>query len=172
MCAATFVLAFDNAVAEERKYATPVGAVIVDIDSGWRQVEAEIEGMSGIAFEVGSGGRTMNFMLMANDDASTDAIDPAAVRKLAEDWRKEEMANKVTVSEIRDLTGKHVSGYYFQGKGAPGAKPTAGEFTSMIAGVILTGTMPLIFTVAWNEGGEAPADRAFAAVKGLRFASR
>lgn len=160
------------AMAEDQKFATPVGTIVIDVDPQWRPAEVQVEGMSGLAFEVGSGGRTMNFALMANDEGSQDAIDPAVVRKLAEDWRKEEMANKVTVSEIKDLTGRHVSGHYFHAKAAPGARPTGGEFTSMIAGVILTGSMPLIFTVAWNEGGEAVADRAFASVKGLRFVSR
>lgn len=160
------------AAAEDRKFETPAGVVVVDIDSQWRSTQPTAEGMSGIAFETGPGGRSMHFMLVTGDEVENDTFTAAEVRKLTEQLRESEATGGKTVTEIRDLAGGRVSGYYFQVNGVPGAVLRAGEYKWMISGILVTRSTPLFFTVAWSEDGKAAADRAFAAVRGLRFADR
>jgi hypothetical protein len=156
--------------AEDQKFASPVGTIVIDVDLQWRPIDMAAEGMSGIAFELGAGGTTMNFML-GTVDGLDERFDAAEVRKLAEEMRKSEVTEGKTTSELRDYRGSRANGVYFQATGTPGVAPKAGEYRWMIAGVVVTDSAPLIFTIAWNEGGKPAADRAFASVKGLRFAN-
>jgi hypothetical protein len=160
-----------DAMAEDQKFATPVGTIVIDVDSQWRPAEMTAEGMSGIAFEVGSGGRTMN-LLLGTVDGLDERFDAAQVRKLVEELRKSEDTGGKSTTEVTDYTGRATNGSYFQVTGAPGIAPKEGEYRWMITGMVATDNAPLIFTIAWNEGGKAVADRAFASIKGLRFASR
>jgi hypothetical protein len=157
--------------AEDQKFETPVGTIVIDVDPQWRPAEMTAEGMSGIAFEVGSGGRTMN-LLLGTVDGVDEQFDAAGVRNLVEELRKSEETEGKSTTEVRGYTGSATNGFYFLVTGAPGIVPKAGEFRWMITGLVITRNAPLVFTVAWNEGGKAVADRAFASVKGLRFVSR
>jgi hypothetical protein len=157
--------------AEDQKFVTPVGTIVIDVDSQWRPAEMTAEGMSGLAFEVGSGGRTMN-LLLGTVDGLDERFDAAEVRKLVEELRKSEGTDGKSTTEVTDYRGSATNGSYFQVTGVPGIAPKEGEYRWMITGMVVTDNAPLIFTIAWNEGGKAVADRAFASVKGLRFVSR
>jgi hypothetical protein len=157
--------------AEDQKFATPVGTIVIDVDSQWRPAEMTAEGMSGIAFEVGSGGRTMN-LLLGTVDGVDERFDAAGVRNLVEELRQSEETDGKSTTEVTDYTGSATNGFYFVVTGVPGTTPRAGEYRWMITGMVVTDNAPLVFTIAWNEGGKAVADRAFASVKGLRIARR
>jgi hypothetical protein len=161
-----------DAMAVERKFETRIGIVTVDVDADWRIVNAEPEDASGISFELGRGGQTMQFFLGTTNEPGNQEISPAAARKLVEDVRTDEIAEGFKADEVSAFTGSQFSGYYFRETGVPRPTPRPGEYTWQIVGVLVTPSAPLLFTIAWNDGGKAAADRAFAAVKQLKLSKR
>lgn len=161
-------LAPGEATAAERKFETPIGMIVIDAEPAWKDLRPVPGGVNGIAFEVGSGERNMQLVLATLDDAGQN-VDAQTVRKLAEELRQLEVADGVDLSELRSFTGSPLIGFYYQGTGAASAKPKPGEYKNMIAGLIYTNSFPLMFTIAWNDGGKSAADRAFDAVKRLKI---
>lgn len=155
----------------ERKFDTPIGRIVVDADPAWKDLRPAPGGLNGIAFEAGNGGRAMQFVLATVEGAGQN-VDAPTVRNLAEELRRSEVDDRIRVSELKNLAGSQLTGYYYEATSAPGVPLGRGDYRRMIAGFIYTNSFPLAFTIAWNEDGEAAAARALDAVKRLQIAGR
>jgi hypothetical protein len=172
-CLALASLGFANAEAAERTFETPIGTIVLDTASDWKDLRPVPGDLNGVAFQVGAEGRTMQFILATIDEAIDEMFTAEECRELAELMRKEEIKNNVVVSDrVQSLVGKVFAGGYFTARGRTSAVPKSGEYEHMYSGAISTGSAPLVFTIAWNDGGKIAADRALSAVSGLRLRSR
>jgi hypothetical protein len=168
VCLAIVSLGVADAEAAERIFETPIGTIVIDTASDWQDLRPVPGDLNGIAFQVGVEGRTMQIILATIDEMLDEKFTAAECRELAELMRKDEIKNNVVVSDqARSFTGAEFSGGYFTLRGR---KPTkAGEYEHGYSGVISKGTAPLVFTIAWNDGGKIAADRALSALSGLRL---
>ena len=164
-------LAIDDAAAAERKFETPIGMIVIDTDPAWKDLRPVPGSVNGVAFESGKGESAMQLVLATVEEAGQN-VDAQTVRKLAEETRKSEVAGGLRVSDLKSFTDSKLTAFYYEGTGPTGAKPKPGEFERMIAGYIYTNSFPLVFTIAWNDGGKAAADRALDAVKRLSISGR
>lgn len=165
------LLTISNAAAVEHRYETPVGTVIIDVDSNWSEMSSIPEGLEGIGFEV-DGGKVMQFMLGTHDDLPPGAADAGTLRQLTNDLRRSDEAEKLKVSEeILSLTSASLRGYYYLATN-PAVTPAPGDYQYMYTGFIAAGSDPLMFIIAWNAGGQSAADRALTALNRLRVERR
>ena len=168
---AASLLLVGGVVSAERKFETPIGRIVLDTDPAWKDLRPVPGGLNGIAFEMGSGARAMQFVLATVEEAGQN-VDAPTVRKLTEELRRAESNGHITVSELKSFAGSRLTGYYFEATGVPGTRLAPGEYRRMIEGFIYTNSFPLAFTIAWNEEGAAAAARAFDAVKRLEIQGR
>ncbi|MBC8026769.1 MAG: hypothetical protein H7Y89_12310 [Steroidobacteraceae bacterium] len=164
-------LAIGDAASAERKFETPIGMIVIEIDPAWKDLRPVPGGVNGIAFEVGSGERAMQLVLATVEEAGQN-VDTQTVRELAEEVRKSELEEGLRVSELQSFTDSKLIAFYYEGTSPAGAKLKPGEYKGMIAGYIYTNSFPLVFTIAYNGEGKAAADRAFDAVKRLKIVGR
>ena len=159
-----------TAGAVERKYETPMGLIVVDVDAAWKMMGQVPPAINGIGFEQ-DGGRTMQFVLGSLNEMPPDGTDIVGLRKVAEALRLSEKADGLVVSDsLLSLSGPQFRGYYFV---ATAKRKTLPEhFDKMYSGLVLAGSNPIAFTIAWNEGGEDAAKRALGAVERLKLVPR
>ena len=168
---AAMLLGIGDAAAVDRRYTTPIGVVIVDVDVNWTEMRSLPDGIEGIGFEVGNG-TVMQFMLGFLDDLPPGSANAGTLRQLTNDLRRSEAEDKVIVSdELMSVSGPDFTGYYYLAT-SPAAVPAPGDYKHMYTGFIAVGSDPLMFTIAWNAGGKPAADRALAALKRLRVERR
>jgi hypothetical protein len=127
------------------------------------------DGMQGIGFETDRG-RTMQFLLGTIEQLPQGTADAGTLRMLANDMRKSDAADGLRVSDdLLALSGPNFRGYYYLATNP--ASPAPGDYKQMYVGFIAVGSNPLMFTIAWNAGGKAAADRALQTLNRLRIRS-
>lgn len=169
--AIAMLIVLGNAMAAESRYATPLGTVVVDVDSNWSEMSSMPDALEGIGFEVDNG-KVMQFMLGILEDLPPGSADAGTLRQLTNDLRRSDAEDNLTVSdEVMSLSGLNFRGYYYLATN-PASVPAPGDFKHMYTGFIAFGSDPLLFIIAWNAGGKTAADRALATLKRLRIERR
>jgi hypothetical protein len=170
-CAIAILFVMGDATAAESRYSTPLGTVIVEVDSNWTEMSSLPDALEGIGFEVDNG-KVMQFMLGTLEDLPTGSADAGTLRQLTNDLRRSDAEDNLTVSdEVMTLSGPNFRGYYYLATN-PASVPAPGDFKHMYTGFIAVGSDPLLFIIAWNAGGKTSADRALATLKRLRIERR
>jgi len=157
-----------TASATEHEYDTPLGVIVVDVDPNWKEVARMPDGMEGIGFETDSG-RIMQFLLGSIAELPNGSADAGTLRLLANDMRRSDANDGLKVSDdVLALSGPNFRGYYYLATN-PAAVPAPVDYQQMYVGFVAIGSTPLMFTIAWNSGGKAAADRALATLNRLRI---
>ena len=171
VCVIVMAFSIGNATAAEKWYSTPLGTIVVDVDSNWQEMSSLPDAIEGIGFEVDNG-KVMQFLLGTLEYLPRGSADRGTLRQLTNDLRRSDAEDKLTVSdELMSLTGSNFTGYYYFATN-PAAVPAPGDFKHMYTGFIALGSDPVMFMIAWNAGGKTAADRALATLKRLRVDRR
>ena len=168
---AVVLFASGYAAAAENHYSTPVGTVIVDVDSNWSEMSSLPDGLEGIGFQVDNG-KTMQFVLGTFKDLPAGGIDRGTLRALTNDLRRSHAQEKFAVSEeLMTVSGSNFTGYYCLATN-PASMPAPGRFKYQYTGFVSVGSNPMMFVIGWNSGGKTAADRALATLNRMRIKDR
>ena len=167
ICTLTF-FASGFVAAGENRYETPVGIVIVDVDSNWSEMSSLPDGLEGIGFHVDNG-KTMQFVLGTFKDLPAGGIDRSTLRALTNNLRHKHAEKKFAVSEeLLTLSGSNFTGYYYLATD-PASMTAPGRYKNQYTGFISVGSSPMMFMIGWNSGGKTAADRALATLNRMRI---
>jgi hypothetical protein len=166
---AALVLWTGNALAVEFKLPTTLaGTLVLSIDANWKRLPEEDlpEGFEdAVGFRIGDG-TTMQWLLVPQNSAPPGSGSAANLRMLTLDMKRMLASQDALTSEdLLTLDGPDIRGFYIR---ATDPHPKAGEWKYMYTGWVAVNEFPVMFNIVWNTGGQTAADRALAAVKGMR----
>jgi len=165
---ALWVFAVAQTAAVEKTYETPIGVLTIDVDSSWSEMSEMPDALNGIGFEI-DGGDTMQFMLGQHEDLPAGSANSGTLRMLTNDLRKIDAGEGLKVpEEVTSFSGRNFTGYFYLATN-PASMPAAGDYKFMYTGFIAVGSTPLMFLIAWNQGGKTAADRALASLDRLKI---
>jgi len=141
-------------------------ALIVSIDGTWNEVDVSSADPDAVGFQAGN--QLMQWLFVPTTNDSGKKVSEQALRMQTQDLRRELKSQGGEVSDdLLELSGGQVQGYYVKG-----VDPKAGsdEWEFAYAGfVLVNGKVPVMFNITWDKGGEGAANRALAAVRGMRL---
>jgi len=166
--AALFLLLGQAASAADHRVETVAGTLIVPVDSNWVELKELPQGLEdAVGFRIGDGS-LMQWLFVPGNQAPAGSGASGNLRILTMQLRRMlEEQNAEMGDDLLTLSGGSVKGYYVR---ATDPNPKSGEWKYTYAGWIAVGEFPVMFNIVWNQGGQAAADRALAAVKNLRLA--
>jgi hypothetical protein len=155
------------ASAADHRHKFQDGTLIVSVDSTWNEVKDFPEDViDAVGFRVGDGS-LMQWLLQPGSGAPAGSGAGGNLRIMAMQLKRmlEEKTSDIS-DALLPIGGSGVTGYYVR---AVDPDPGPDEWKYMYTGYVAVNDVPIMFNIVWNQGGQAAADRALAAVKTLRL---
>jgi hypothetical protein len=161
---ATLSLGAPAAFAGDERFKVEKDELVVSIDGNWQELDAAEISPLAAAYEIEG---VMRWFFEPHPGVAKDLTN-GDLRMLARDLRREiESQGSQASDEVTQLEGGDVSGYYVRGVNP---KAGANELKYMYIGYVVVGrTIAVEFSILWSKGGEGSANRALAAVRGMRL---
>jgi hypothetical protein len=160
--------AADKVAPAEKRFALPGGeTLVIKWTAGWTDIAPPPGTPAGTVAFSGPDASKMRVVLVPMPANPNFTSDEANLRTLAANMARElEKSGGEVSHEPLALEGKGVRGLYVKGIDHH-SKP--GEFSFVYAGPLAIGARPYVFQIVWNEGGEAAANQALAALENIRI---